>query len=158
MLSFAFFLLHISKSYPTFPNCWLTSSPTPCGLVCCACCFLRRAWSCVPHRSTGDRGDTSLPPGQLDSWVAGRLSLALCTCHCQTRSHWGGDRRIGEKLLAKAVLEVPLARFCICSRRVDTVGGDGRPNADRRSGVEHSGATRTSFWGRLYVCSSQWLC
>lgn len=51
------------------------------------------------------------PPGQLYSCVAGRLSLAQCTSECQTRGHWGGDLRIGEKLLAKAVLEVPLVWF-----------------------------------------------
>lgn len=64
------------------------------------------------------------PLRQLYSWVAGRLSLALCMCECQTGGHWGGDLRIGEKLLAKAVLEVPLARFSICSRRVETQWGE----------------------------------
>lgn len=65
------------------------------------------------------------PPGQLYSWVAGRLSLALCMCECQTGGRWGGDLRIGgEKLLAEAVLEVPLARFSICSRRVETQWGE----------------------------------
>lgn len=71
------------------------------------------------------------PPGQLYSCVAGRLSLALCMCECQTDGHWGGDLRIGEKLLAKAVLEVPLVWFSICSRRVETHSG-GRWSAECR--------------------------
>lgn len=57
-------------------------------------------------------GETFLSlSGQLYSVVAGRLSLAPCMCECQTGSHWGGDLRIREKLLAKAVLEVPLVWF-----------------------------------------------
>ncbi len=64
------------------------------------------------------------PPGQLYSRVAGRLLLVLCMCECQTGGHRGGDLRIGEKLLAKAVLEVPLAQFSICSRRVETQWGE----------------------------------
>lgn len=83
-----------------------------------------------PHRRASDHGEKviSFPSGQLYSWVAGMLSLALCMCECQTGRHWRGDLRIGEKLLAEAVLEVPFVRL-ICSRRVKPweggVGGGG---------------------------------
>lgn len=91
------------------------------------------------------------PPGLLYSWVAGRLSLAVCMCECQTGSHRGGDLRIGKKLLAKALLEVPLAQFSICSRRVETQwGGDGPPNADCLSVAEYLGAV-TTFRGLVFV-------
>lgn len=119
-----------------------------------ACCLLRQTWSSVPHRSSSDHGggDISIPPGLLYSWVAGRLSLAVCMCECQTGGHRGGDLRIGKILLAKALLEVPLAQFSICSRRVETQQG-GRcrlPNADCLSVAEYLGAV-TTFRGLVFV-------
>lgn len=70
------------------------------------------------------------PPGQLQlcGWKA---VIRSAFCECQTDGHWGSDLRIGEKLLAKAVLEVPLVEFRICSRRVKTLwGGEGLLNTD----------------------------
>lgn len=116
-------LLYCPKSYPTFPNCWLTLSPTPRGhfLFSEVTLILRYSQEALMTME----GEIFLsPPGQLYSCVAGRLSLALCMCECQTGGHWGGDMRIGEKLLAKAVLEVPLVWFSICSRRVETQWGE----------------------------------
>lgn len=83
--------------------------------------------STVQTGSPGDRGGREIlnpPPGQLYSCGAGSLSLAarmcVCVCECQTGGQWGGDLRIGQKLLAKAVLEVPLVWFSIFfSRRAE---------------------------------------
>lgn len=122
-----------------------------------ACCLLRQTWSSVPHRSSSDHGggDISIPPGLLYSWVAGRLSLALCMCECQTGGHRGGDLRIGKKLLAKALLEVPLAQFSICSRRVETQQG-GRWSAECRlpecGGISRSCNDQLLGGWSLYMC------
>lgn len=99
-------------------------------------------------------GETFLSPlGQLYSCVARRLSLAPCMCECQTGSHWGGDLRIGENLLVKAVLEVPLAWFSICSRRVETRWGEMvcRMQIDQEW-WNYSGAVTVSFCGSVYAC------
>lgn len=88
-------------------------------------CLLPAVGGLILHSTPEHHGgrDISALPGQSFSWVTRMLSLALCMCECQTGDQCGGDLRIGEKLLAQAVLEVPLAQFSICSRRVETQWG-----------------------------------
>lgn len=61
--------------------------------------------------------------------------------------------RIGEKLLSKAVLEVPLAQFSICSRRAETQWEeDGPPNANGLSEEEYSATTSFRGWMCVFIC------
>lgn len=94
-------------------------------------------------------GETFLSPQGIYT-VAGRLSLALCMCECQTGGHWGGDLRIGEKLLAKAVLEVPLAQFSFCSKRVETQWGEMVCRMQIDCGI--SGSYNSHLWGGRHLC------
>lgn len=110
------------------PKSWLTSSPTPCGqslfsLLTSEAYLILRMF----HRGalvTVGRERYFCPSRAVLQSVGWKAVISpVYVCEWQAASHRGDDLKIGGKLLVTAVLEVPLAQFSICSRRVKTQWG-----------------------------------
>lgn len=92
------------------------------------------------------RRDILPPPGQLYSCVAGRLSLAQCTCECQTGSHWGIEENWGEIAgQSSPGGALGLVLLCVPGAWRPTQWGRWSANADCLRVVEYSRALTASF-------------